>query len=298
MLGWRLFLGPLIIAALIGLLRWDVSFGKSAPVLLALALALAMRSTWELVDLLRVRRQPNYPLLWLLVLAVVASNWWWVIFGVEEFGATSLVYRMGAPSLVFALGALALFVSGLARYRAPGESMETLGVELLVLVYAGLLVATTAQLRWIGPIDAGYLPLSSLLVATKCGDTSAFFIGRWFGKTKLSPLVSPGKTQAGGVGALVGAAAGSVAWFHWGVPAIFGVESGSWYWVALYGLVLGLVGLVGDLAESLIKRDVGKKDSAPLLPGFGGLLDLLDSILFASPVAAVLWNVLPLVTER
>ncbi len=60
------------------------------------------------------------------------------------------------------------------------------------------------------------------------------------------------------------------------------------------GLILGLVGLIGDLAESLIKRDVGQKDSAPLLPGFGGLLDLLDSIIFTAPVAYVPWLILPL----
>jgi phosphatidate cytidylyltransferase len=63
-----------------------------------------------------------------------------------------------------------------------------------------------------------------------------------------------------------------------------------------YGLIIGLVGLVGDLCESLIKRDVGRKDSAALMPGFGGLLDLLDSILYAGPVAYVLWRTLPLAT--
>jgi phosphatidate cytidylyltransferase len=62
----------------------------------------------------------------------------------------------------------------------------------------------------------------------------------------------------------------------------------------LYGVILGLVGLVGDLCDSLINRDVGKKDSAPLFPGFGGLLDLLVSVLYAGPVAYVLWLVLPL----
>ena len=95
---------------------------------------------------------------------------------------------------------------------------------------------------------------------------------------------------------MVGAAAGSVAWFKfpWFAPWLFGVQPGPWYWIAIYGLILGLVGLIGDLAESLIKRDVGQKDSAPLLPGFGGLLDLLDSIIFTGPIAYLLWLVLPL----
>jgi phosphatidate cytidylyltransferase len=62
----------------------------------------------------------------------------------------------------------------------------------------------------------------------------------------------------------------------------------------LYGIIMGLVGLIGDLCESLIKRDVGQKDSAPLFPGFGGLLDLLDSVIYAGPVAYLLWLTLPL----
>ena len=65
----------------------------------------------------------------------------------------------------------------------------------------------------------------------------------------------------------------------------------------LYGVILGVVGLIGDLAESLFKRDVGKKDAAALMPGFGGLLDLLDSILYTGPVAYVLWWLLPLAPD-
>ncbi|HEY4262892.1 MAG TPA: phosphatidate cytidylyltransferase, partial [Schlesneria sp.] len=75
---------------------------------------------------------------------------------------------------------------------------------------------------------------------------------------------------------------------HWTPP--------DWLSSSVYGLILGVTGLIGDLSESLIKRDVGKKDSARLLPGFGGLLDLIDSVLYAGPVAYVLWKALPLVT--
>ena len=66
------------------------------------------------------------------------------------------------------------------------------------------------------------------------------------------------------------------------------------FWSIVYGAIIGLAGLVGDLCESLVKRDLGKKDAASLLPGFGGLLDLLDSILYAGPVAYVPWKVLPI----
>ena len=195
--------------------------------------------------------------------------------------------------LAFALAVMALFVAGLARYSAPGKTVETLGADLLILSYVAVFVSLTVQLRWVGNGSLGYLPLASLVIATKCGDTSAYFAGRLLGKTKLSPLISPGKTWAGAVGAFVGAAAGSWAWFHFVTGWLANAEPGPWYWAVLYGLILGIVGLVGDLAESLIKRDVGQKDSAPLLPGFGGLLDLLDSVIFTGPVAYLLWLVLP-----
>jgi phosphatidate cytidylyltransferase len=294
MLGWRLFLGPLLIAALIGLFWLDARAGEPAPILAGLALALALRSTWELIQLLRVRFQPQFAVTACCVFAVVASNWLWLLLPRGLAAPLSFAGRLGPVMLIYALAIIALLVNRLARYTAPGKTVETLGSELLVLTYVGVFVSLAVQLRWIDAPALGYLPLTSLIVATKCGDTAAYFTGRVFGKTKLSPLISPGKTRAGARGALIGAAVGSVAWFKGVALWLFGIEPGAWYWIALYGVVLGLVGLIGDLAESLIKRDVGQKDSAPLLPGFGGLLDLLDSIIFTGPVAFLLWLILPL----
>ena len=129
----------------------------------------------------------------------------------------------------------------------------------------------------------------------------AYFFGRLFGKRKMVPHLSPGKTWAGAVGALVGSAASAVAWLQFATPLFTPLNTQPWtppFWIAsaFYGLILGITGLIGDLCESLIKRDVGKKDSARLLPGFGGLLDLMDSVLYAGPVAYLLWKALPLVT--
>jgi phosphatidate cytidylyltransferase len=293
MLAWRLFLAPLLIGALIGLFVADGRCGDAAPILWLLAALLALRSTWELVQLLRVRFEPNFPLVASAALAIVSANWIVPLAGPAGAGAP-VTARLGPVMLMYALAVMALFVSGMTRYRAPGRSIETLGAELVALNYVAVLVSLTVQLRWTGPVPCGYLPLASLIVATKCGDTCAYFAGRAFGKTKLSPVISPGKTRAGAVGALLGAAAGSWAWLFWGTKYFTSAQPGPWYWLALYGLVLGVVGLVGDLAESLLKRDLGAKDSAPLLPGFGGLLDLLDSVIFTGPVAYLLWQILPL----
>ena len=259
MLGWRLFLGPILIAALVGLFALDAHFGPTAPVLWVLACLLTWRSSWELTQLLKGRSEPNYRLCVFAAVAIVSANWA-VPWAIPAKLGLQITGPLEPAMLAFALAAMALFVSGLSRYRAPGKSVETLGAELLILAYVSVFVSLTVQLRWIDGGNLGYLPLASLVVATKCGDTSAYFTGRAFGKTKLSPLISPGKTRAGAVGAFIGAAVGSWAWFHFATGWLSNAKPGPWYWAALYGLVLGVVGLVGDLAESLIKRDVGQKD--------------------------------------
>jgi phosphatidate cytidylyltransferase len=293
MLAWRLSLAPILISSLIVLFYADNRIGATAPILWALACLLTLRSTWELVQLLRARFEPSFPLLAAASVAVVSANWITPLSGPVGPGA-AFAGGLGPTMLVCALSVMALFINGMARYQAPGKTIETLGAELVTLTYVAVFVSLTVQLRWIDPVNLGYLPLASLIVATKCGDTCAYFAGHAFGKTKLSPLISPGKTRAGAAGAFVGAAAGSWAWLVWGTKYFTNVQPGPWYWAVLYGLILGVVGLLGDLAESLFKRDVGVKDSAPLLPGFGGLLDLLDSIIFTGPVAYLLWLVLPL----
>ena len=292
MLAWRMFLGPLLIAAFIGLFVVDARAGESAPLLLALVGFVAVRAVWELAQLLRARFELSWPLLAGLSLMIVGANW---LTAVPVFPALNAqgAGRLGFPMLAYALACLALFLRGLARYRSPGKNIDVLGAEFLIVTYVAVFLSPAVQLRFFD-LSLGYVPFASLIVAVKCGDTFAYFSGRWFGKTKLAPLVSPGKTRAGAVGALIGAALGSWAWLTWGTQWLTNAAPGPWFWLLLYGLIVGLVGLLGDLAESLLKRDVEVKDSAPLLPGFGGLLDILDSIIFAGRVAYLLWLVLPL----
>jgi phosphatidate cytidylyltransferase len=113
-------------------------------------------------------------------------------------------------------------------------------------------------------------------------DTGQYFVGRALGRHKLAPRVSPGKTWEGvGGGVVFGLiGAGLVFW----LAGRFHVAS-----VVTFALALVPAGISGDLAESLIKRDVGVKDSSTWMPGFGGVLDLLDSLLVAAPVAYLFW---------
>jgi phosphatidate cytidylyltransferase len=132
-----------------------------------------------------------------------------------------------------------------------------------------------------------------LIIVVKMGDTGAYTVGRLVGRHKLCARLSPGKTIEGAAGAVVFAVLGSWLTFAWLVPWISatGVAQGAdtgWGWLP-FGLLVGTAGGLGDLAESLLKRDAGRKDSSTWMPGFGGVLDLLDSILLAAPVAYVCW---------
>lgn len=295
MLGWRLFLSAIMIPAFIGGFYLDAQFGPTAPFLCVLAIALAARSSWEMVDLLKTRVfRPDARIVIACSVIVVAANWVERWSGNESAAPTG-VGALGPCLLAFTVALLALFLHAALRYREPGNSMESLGAEVLTVAYVGILLSVTAQLRWVAGADAGYLALGSLIIATKSGDIGAYTLGRLFGKRKMIPRLSPGKTWAGAYGAVLGAGAASWAWFTFATPLLIpGTKPCAPQWAILFGVVLGVVGLIGDLCESLIKRDVGRKDSAVLLPGFGGVLDILDSILYAGPVAYILWLLLPL----
>lgn len=297
MLGWRLAISALLIPAVIGVFWLDAHMGPAAPILFALVVLLALRGANELVDLLRTRSfTPSRPLVCGCAV-LVASASWFGRFGFMPIHIGGEGNSLAQVLLAYSSSVLVLFATAAYRYREPGRSMETLGAELLIVSYIGVLLGVATQLRWVAGDAAGYLVIGSLVIVTKGGDVGAYTLGRLIGKRKMTPLLSPGKTWAGGVGALLGSAASSIAWFQVATPLFHrDWASPAWQWCAIYGVILGVVGLVGDLCESLIKRDVGKKDSAVLLPGFGGLLDILDSILYSGPVAYVLWKAMPLAT--
>lgn len=139
-------------------------------------------------------------------------------------------------------------------------------------------MGTVPRHRWEGTLLV-LLPLG----VTWAGDTAAFFVGRSIGKTPLAPRVSPGKTVEGGIGGLVASvAAGVAAGF---VLDDFGTVPLSPLAGGLIGLVLGAAAQVGDLAESVLKREAGVKDSGAILPGHGGVLDRLDALFFTLPLA-------------
>jgi phosphatidate cytidylyltransferase len=179
------------------------------------------------------------------------------------------------------------FVGEMMRYRQPGRSTGSMALSVLVLAYAGLLPSFLVNLRLFHDHRWGMVALISLVVIVKGADTGAYFVGRRFGKHKLAPVLSPGKTVEGAIGAFF-AAAGAAALCYYGiVPLMVGDDSARgplWGWLLL-SLLLAGSGMLGDLAESLLKRDAGRKDSSRWLPGLGGVLDILDSVVFAAAPA-------------
>ncbi|KAA0140117.1 phosphatidate cytidylyltransferase [Gimesia chilikensis] len=299
MLGWRLLVSATLIPLLFGLFYLDQRAGSSAPWLLGLCWLLILRGTWEITQLLTVRNlKPGYPLVCLLSLLICNAAWLpWLVPSLQTGANDPQTLSLALLSVTYAISLLLLFLKNAIRFQEPGQTMEILGAELLGVSYVGFLLAMLAELRWVAGPQTGYLALGALIISAKLGDVGGYTFGRLWGKKKLVPRLSPGKTWMGGFGAIFGASLGAWLWLQF-TPSLFNDSwsAPAWYWSILFGAIIGVVGLVGDLCESLIKRDVGKKDSAELLPGFGGLLDLLDSPLYAGPVAFLLWKLLPLVT--
>lgn len=138
-------------------------------------------------------------------------------------------------------------------------------------------VANWGALGW-DPAPRGLAWILTVILVTWLSDTGAYMVGRSFGKRKLIPLVSPNKTWEGLIGGLVAATITGVlcAW-------LFGLDI-NLFLAAAVGLIIAVVGVIGDLTESLIKRQAGVKDSGTLIPGHGGMLDRLDALLFTFPV--------------
>ncbi|MBE9486339.1 MAG: phosphatidate cytidylyltransferase [Chloroflexi bacterium] len=185
------------------------------------------------------------------------------------FGQTALLVPLYAGSILI-LALLFLF-----RLPIISEVHHRLGWLCLGLIYLPLLFGHLALLRQL-PDGREWIFLT-LLVIMGC-DTFAYFVGSRFGKHKLYPAVSPKKSIEGGIGGLVGSVLAVFIANKTFLPQI-GIVDG-----VLIGLLLGVAGQLGDLFESLLKRACGVKDSGTMIPGHGGMLDRLDSLLFAFPV--------------
>ena len=168
-----------------------------------------------------------------------------------------------------------LFLFYLMSYGHIEHPTQDLAVNILGLLYLPFLLGHVIWLRFL-PQGEWWVLWFLLVIFT--GDTGAYYAGWALGKTKLFPAVSPGKTWAGVAGGLAASLVAGVILGKWLLTEL-GIIS-----LAILALVLAVVGLLGDLFESMLKRQVQVKDASGLLPGHGGMLDRLDSLLFTAPV--------------
>lgn len=209
--------------------------------------------------------------------AVLATVGWLVVVAMTLMDLTGIIWRPGPA----------------------GPAMSSAGVTLLGFIYGGGTLAFALLLRNLpegvggGPLGVrweGAFVLMFPLIVTWMGDSSAYFAGRRFGRRKLIPAVSPKKTVEGGIGGLVGAV-GTAALLHILVLSTIPGLALTLHWTVAIGFILGCTAQIGDLAESVLKREAGVKDSGSLLPGHGGILDRFDAILFNVPLCWILFEV-------
>jgi phosphatidate cytidylyltransferase len=210
------------------------------------------------------------------------------------YGERHLFHPGLADGLLFALP-VALFMTLIPRAARAGHVLGWLRRwwGLVGMVYIGVLLSAFVLLHDLGPrvrvtpfvpVDRGAWLILFVSVCVWASDSCAYFVGRSLGRRKLAPALSPNKTIEGAVGGLLGA-------------LLFGAAFG--YWIHLpvrdgivIGLLAGILGPLGDLFESALKRELGIKDFGSLMPGHGGALDRIDSLLFVVPVAYLYLNFL------
>ena len=283
MLKHRLLFGSLLAAFFAGLVILDgwldgsltVSPADDSPIqatILAILLAAILsEGGLELVRLAAAKGLIVLNPICGIGLALLSTAWYWP----QVFDVSLGLYVL----LVAALTLAGILLQQHVRFGATG-ALANAGISCFSLLYLGVLGAFVLGIRIDGG-EAGLWHVLLFIIAVKSSDIGAYMFGRLFGRHKLSPRVSPGKTWEGLGGGVIAAAAVSFAF-----AAVSGIiEERA---AVLFGLCMAVIGQLSDLAESMLKRDAQQKDSSNRVPGFGGILDVIDSPLFAAPFAYVL----------
>jgi phosphatidate cytidylyltransferase len=299
MLAARLATGAILVGIFVLAICLDEPLAPWFPFWFLLTTIVIGATSLEVVDLLmRTSARPSGNTVFGGVLALIIANW--IPHVIQAWGAdpqvvsglthdpAAPIHALAWPLWTFVVVVMFAFIAQSAQFNTPGGTMATIAGTVLAVAYVGLLGSFIIQLRWLGGPNEGLVALVALVATAKGADTGAYTFGRLAGRHKLWPRLSPNKTIEGAVGGMVSgvAAAGVVL----GVARyIFGIRALTLPATIGFGLVVGAAAQLGDLMESMIKRDCAQKDASTTLPGFGGVLDVMDSLLFAGPVAFGYW---------
>ena len=270
MLKWRWITALALLPLVLGAVFLLPNAGFALVMLVVVALG-----AWEWAALVGLR-ETSERVGYLLAVVMIAGGAW-LLFPFPLL--TAVLLSLGA--LVWC--ALAVWQVRFELGRAAADAVSGVpGMALGVLV----LVPAWFALVWMHARPDGPWVVVVVLVLTWAADVGAFFAGRWFGRRRLAPRTSPGKTQEGALGGLLLAVA-----LVWGMSVLLPVYLPGFGVLALLALVTVAASILGDLFESMIKRLRGVKDSGTLLPGHGGVLDRIDSLTATAPVfaAGLVW---------
>jgi phosphatidate cytidylyltransferase len=299
MLGTRLATGLTLVIVLVAILILDEWLAPWFPLWFLTSMVVMVLCALELSKLLEATTaRPSINTVFGGTIALVVANWAPHVVRQLSMDPRQAIPRaydpaatievMAWPLWTFVAILMAAFLSQSLQFRKPGQTMATIAGTVLAIAYIGLLGSFMIQMRWFEGPYHGLIPLASLVAVAKGSDTGAYTMGRIAGRNKLWPNLSPNKTVEGAIGGLVFGVAASLI-----VTAVakFSLHAPSLDWPASigFGLVVASAAQLGDLMESMIKRDCAAKDASAAVPGFGGVLDVLDSLLFAAPVAYGFW---------
>jgi len=234
------------------------------------------RAVWEFYSICEAKGLKAYKV-WGVVGAVALISGSWFFFQRHDFIQLSYDFDIFIL-LVFALG---VFIRQFPQKLNP-QGIETMAVTLFGLIYVAWLGNFMTRINFANPHGRYFVML--LVVVTKFTDIGAYLTGSTIGRHKMIPRISPKKTWEGTAGGMVFAVGGAFL-CRWVMPGEMAVLTNVH--AVVIGLLLGAAAVIGDLAESLIKREAGVKDSSTILPGHGGCLDMIDRLLFTAPLLYV-----------
>jgi len=268
-------MGAVLIALAVGMLVFDQHLAPVYPFLFVFQLTLSLAACVEIISLLGPNRRPQVVISLAGVTAMVVANW----AGQRDTIGQTWLALIGCFTALH----LAVFLWEMAWFTGPDRCTERMALTWFILGYLGLLPCFFAQLRWL--YEAGdpraTTALALAIFVPKGCDIGAYFTGRLLGRHKMTPILSPKKTWEGAVGGLAFAVLIAIGIDRFSSRSVLG---GCLPCQLIFGVLVGAAGMLGDLAESLLKRDCQKKDASAAVPGFGGVLDVVDAVLFAAPV--------------